>query len=685
LKIKLLYKFILIMVLLSVVPLSFVGFKMIGINREALTESIRHNHVTTARFLAKGIDDFIISLREKLLFLITSQSVRNLDYKGKQALVQSFLSSTDYFISVAMVNSEGDEFIKTYHPDYADEAVIVNISEKELFRKAGRQPAVSEVYMVNGEPRMDVIYPLDREYISITLTLKKLWKEMENTDIGKESLAFLVDSQGKVLFHPDSDMIGALYEIPPVEAVLTRASLGSMEYKVEDIPMVGAYCPVESMGWGIVTQQPYEYAYASVIRMKKNAYLWILIAAVAAVLIAYSTAKNLSKPILKLINGAKTVAAGDFTKEVDVRTHDELNMLSETFNKMVKSLKKYNDMQIDKIAAERTKTKAIIFSIDDGIILTDYQGKLLLVNKRAMELLDMEKNPEEGEDIFNYLKNTELKKVFEEGGVADVELSSGENRRVIKAITDEVETASGKKLGKMKVIRDITLEKEIEEMKERFLHSVTHDLKNPLSAIMGMSDLLKMMRGENLSADEEKYFQVLKAEADRLMGMINDILNLAKIESGKMELDKNEFSLSKMLEETKETFFAQASNEGIELAAESAGGDVKVTADAKLIKRVIINLLGNALKYTPRGGTVTLKAEESENFIKISVVDTGEGMPPEMCEKIFDRFQQIKGQSKGGTGIGLNVSKEIVEAHGGKIWAESEPGKGSKFIFTLPA
>ncbi|MFH1416636.1 MAG: ATP-binding protein [Elusimicrobiota bacterium] len=681
---KLLYKFILVMVFIAVIPMSFVGMKMININKFALEESIRHNHITTAKFLARGIDDFVAALREKLLFLISSQSVNALDFKGKQALIQALLSSTDYFIAVSMVNNSGEEFVKTYHPDYLKEAEIKGIADTELFQKARSGPAVSGIYRKNSQPRMDIIYPLGTEFVYITITLDKIWQEIKSAEIGKEAIAFLVDKNGLLLAHPDPSKEGKKLNIPPVEAVLTRASLGSMEYDTADGRMIGAYSPVESMGWGVVTQQPYEYAYESAIEMKKNALKWVVLSVLFAVLIAYLFARGLSGPIMKLVKGAQLVAAGDFSNTIEVKTRDELNVLSKTFNNMVASLKKYNEMQIDKIIAERTKTESIIFSIDDGIVLTDFEGKIMLVNKRAEELLDMGKEPVEGASIFDYIEGEELQRVFSEISESEIDLSTGGERKIIRAITEDVRTAGGKEIGKMRVIRDITLQKEIEEIKERFLQSITHDLKNPLAAIIGMSDLLKRMRGEEIKEKEEKYFEVLKQEAERLMGMINDILSLAKLEAGKMEIVRTKFDVSQVITEIKYAFTAQAENSGIKIETVLQEQPMVINADKNLIKRVVINLLGNSLKYTSRGGAVTMKVEKEVSGVSIYIIDNGEGMPRDMCEKIFDRFQQIRGQSKGGTGIGLNVSKEIIEAHGGKIWAESELGKGSVFIFTLP-
>ncbi|MBN2407038.1 MAG: HAMP domain-containing protein [Elusimicrobia bacterium] len=684
-KIKLLYKFIIVLVGISVIPLIVVGIKMISINREALRENILNNHITNARYLAEDIDNFIGALREKLLFLISSQSIQALDFRGKQTIIQSLLSSTEYFVAVSMVNSSGEEFVKAYNAEYADESEIRNLSGTGLFEKARSQPAISEVYGKNGEARLDVIYPVSaKEYIFITVTLKKLWDKIRNADIGEMGAVFLVDGRGKILAHPDKDMEGKTPGIPTIEAVLTRASMGSMEYVYGGRKMVGSYAPVESMGWGIVTEQPYEHAYVSVIRMKKDAYRWIAILMVIALMAAYALARGLSGPILKLIRGASAVAGGDFEHSVNINTKDELQMLSATFNDMVASLRKYNEMQIDKIIAERTKTEAIVYSIEDGIVMTDYEGRIMLVNSRAKELLEMKTEPRESEHISGYISNERLREMFSGDKEAEVDLTKGEQKKIIKLYPEQVNTKSGKNLGRMTVIRDITLEKEIEEVKESFLHSITHDLKNPLSAIMGLTDLLKKGRKDVITETEEKYFKVIKDEALRLMGMLNDILNLARLESGNLVLDKKEFDISSMIDEVRDTFWASANADGIDLVTPGSGVPVKITADEGLIKRVIINLVGNALKHTHRGGRITMAAREHEGELEAEVTDTGVGIPEGMTKKIFDKFQQVGGQSKGGTGIGLNIAKEVVEAHGGRIWVISELGKGSSFRFRIP-
>ena len=645
---------------------------------------IKRNHISTASFLAEGIDDFIGALREKLFFLISTQVLDGLDYQGKQMMARSLISSSDNFISAAILNARGDEFIKTYHRDFSDEARLESHSGSHLFERARQEgSSISGIYRENSLPRMDIIYSSGNEYVFVTLNLSSLFDKIIKSDIGPESEVFLVDGGGFAIAHSDKDYLDRKINIPTVNAVIERMGSGSMEYEEKGEDFVGAYASSGLMDWGVVTAQKSSVAYAPADRARKDAVLWIIAAGILASAGAFFMAKGLSGPILKLASCAEKVAGGDFDNEVDIKTKDELQVLAASFNQMQRALKKYNELQIDRIIEERTKTKAIIFSIEDGIIMTDDRGGIMLVNEKARELLEISKDPIEGESIFNYVERRELEDLFNNLKEIELDFSSEGRNKVIKTFKSEVKTPGGKKLGKMIIARDISLEKEIEKIKENFIHSITHDLKNPLSAIIGMSDLLKSSCYSNLKEEEKEYFSILKGEALRLMGMINDILNLAKIESGKMKIDRNKLDIGEMLQQITRIFEVNAKNDGIELV-NSAPCGINIYGDEKLLRRVVINLLGNALKYTPSGGRVELNASLKGNYAECSVSDTGEGIPADIIDSIFDKFQQAGGRSKGGTGIGLNVSKEIVKAHGGRIWVNSRPDKGSEFKFTLP-
>ncbi|MCK5357704.1 MAG: HAMP domain-containing histidine kinase, partial [Elusimicrobiales bacterium] len=214
-------------------------------------------------------------------------------------------------------------------------------------------------------------------------------------------------------------------------------------------------------------------------------------------------------------------------------------------------------------------------------------------------------------------------------------------------------------------------------------HSITHDLRNPMGAIKGFVEfLIKELPGPINSAQKKMLISIDRASF-RLLGMINNMLDIAKMEAGKMDIKIEKFSVEDMAERVIDLMESLGQRKRIKFLVAS-DGDMEYEGDSGLIERVFINLIGNAIKFTPEDGTITLGFKDDGKNLVAYVQDTGDGIPSEYVEKIFDKFEQVKGQSAGGTGLGLTISKYVAEAHLGRIWAESEMGKGAKFIFSLP-
>lgn len=228
---------------------------------------------------------------------------------------------------------------------------------------------------------------------------------------------------------------------------------------------------------------------------------------------------------------------------------------------------------------------------------------------------------------------------------------------------------------------------ELDSLKDSFFQTITHDLRNPLTSISGYLQVIEM----GLAPDDEKQRKRVKVAmnaASQLDHMVTDILDISKLEAGAMTLSIKPFPLQKLIGEIVELMSVQAAGYKVALAADVPSGFADVSADGDLLRRVVTNLAGNSLKFTPEGGSVTIKAERRPGEVRVSVIDTGCGIPAEKLKHMFSKFFQVE-ESKGiarkrGTGLGLTVCKQVVEAHGGRIWVESEWGKGSSFIFVLP-
>jgi len=696
LRIRLFHKFILIMVVLAVLPLSIVGLRMININRVALQDSILELHTHLAQSLAEKMDDYVDNLRGKLSFIITSQKIAQMSWSEKRDVLKSLLETSEDFVTISIVDSKGDEIIKVYNPNLEISPRLLNLREDKLFQRALKGiPEMSSLYYVGDDPRLNVAYPMfGEQVIYIVVTLNKLWHRIYSTMIGKTGFAFLIDKEGRIIAHPQKKRAKDFEDatkLAIVQELLSGKTLGSKEFTDErGVEMVGAYAPVKRLGWGMIVQQAKDDAYISAIKMKQNAILWIIVSIFGAALVGLLTARGLSQPIVKLIVSAEKVAEGDFTHKVNVKTHDELLTLADTFNFMTQKLKEYSDLQIDRIIAEKTKTEAVIYSIADGIVMTDFSGKIALMNRQAREMLRVSGEDVLGKNLMDYIGDErvtqslrEIMEQREKTVVREIDLSQGRYKKFIKTGTNIVQTEKGKNLGVVTVLHDITLEKEIEKMKEDFIHSITHDLRSPMTSIRGFVEVLLDGSAGQINEEQREFLNIIDFSSQKLLGMINNILDVAKWETGRMKLTLGDFNAKEAVERVVKIMEPQAAKSGTKLSIQGMESIPPIQADSGLMERVIMNLVSNAIKFTPEG-RVDIIGQDFPDRIQISVADTGKGIPKEYLDKIFDKFQQVETEERMGSGLGLTIAKYGVESHLGKIWVESEMGKGSKFSFWLP-
>jgi signal transduction histidine kinase len=225
-----------------------------------------------------------------------------------------------------------------------------------------------------------------------------------------------------------------------------------------------------------------------------------------------------------------------------------------------------------------------------------------------------------------------------------------------------------------------------DRLKSEFLASMSHELRTPLHTIIGFSEILAEELEGPVNEKQRRFINHIHQDSLHLLELINDILDLSKIESGRVELRPEIFRLDTSVEEVRSSILPQAEAKSIGIATAIPAG-ISLRADRVRVKQILLNLLSNAVKFTPSGGKISVDAVLRDGFAEISVTDTGIGIPPEEHQSVFDKFYQVGATTKGvreGTGLGLAISKRLVEEHGGKIWVESQPGKGSRFSFTAP-
>jgi signal transduction histidine kinase len=691
-------KFFILLVILAVVPATIVGWRTININKEGMQTAILELHTNMASSLADDVTEYLKGLDREIQYVQQTLTSR-ITWIDRQSVIQTLLDTNENFVAVSLVDKKGEELLKAYNPNLEKDPRLISRSDDETFIKFWEKPqnsALSSVYFSGNEPRINIIYPLKKDLcLYSTIVLKELWDKITMTRVASTGLAFLVNEEGEIIAHPDfylSKNKIAAKDLPIVSQVLKAVTVGSSEYTHPKTgkEIVGAYAPVKGLNWGIIIQQDKDEAYISVKRMQKQAVALILISFFLSSVLIYFIARDLTKPLVRLTDAARRIAKKDFTVRVDVKTRDEIQDLAETFNEMTNELQRYEEIQVDNLITEKTKTDAVILSISDGIVMVDLDGRLHLANTKAKELLGLPRNWQYMH-IWNCIKDTSIKDTFFEvinlskrNEPRELNLSDEHRTHYYQILAEDVITPEKKdRIGIVIVMHDVTLEKELDKMKDDFLHSITHDLRNPVTSIRGFLKFLIDGVGGPVNEKQKKMLDTMNRASQRLMGLINDILDIAKLEFGRMHLDLSETDLAYISQKVLELAEPQAVRKEVKLSLDLKNDIPKITADPALLERVFTNLVGNAMKFTPQNGQVTVFLEDKEDHILAGVIDTGEGIPPEYTEKIFDKFQQVIGQRRGGTGLGLTICKHIVEAHYGKIWVESKMGEGSKFIFTL--
>jgi len=391
------------------------------------------------------------------------------------------------------------------------------------------------------------------------------------------------------------------------------------------------------------------------------------------------TWQGMIKGVIEVASPASSRAFGE----------DDLRLLSLFVNQAAIALENANLYR--HITEDQQRMEAMLHSINDGVIAVNNEAKIILVNAAAEQILDLPPFPQTDsrhvKDVIQlpqlaniFLKSLNTSMELEE----EIELGPPENR-ILEIETSLIETSPGERIGIIAVIRDITALRELEQAKSDFVSTVSHELRTPLTSIKAYTATL---RRQDVDFDEntrQEFLQVVEEETDRLTRLVSDILDVSRIESGRLELKKRDFDLAKLVRIIIGKLQSQFPKHEIMLAGPESIDPV--CADPDKIEQVFVNLVDNAVKYSPSGGEITLTLAAQQRSVECSVQDSGVGIPAEHLAYIFEKFHRVDNRATReiyGTGLGLYVSKSIVEAHGGTIWAESELGKGSTFRFTLP-
>lgn len=417
----------------------------------------------------------------------------------------------------------------------------------------------------------------------------------------------------------------------------------------------------------------------------------LFIGLVVAVILSFFLAKAITSPIQSLTEGAQRIAAGEFESEIKAHSDDEIGTLTEAFNNMKDVLKN----TLDEITGERRKFETLFLYLNDAVVAFDSSGRLIHINKTAKTLFHMEDKSEADAGKFNFSRmikafaidykevsgrykesrNYVVRDVIYEEKALDVTFAE---YRYIEKNTE--------KTGIMCVIHDITSRYELDKSRREFVADVSHELRTPLTSIKGAVETV--LEYPSLDPElRENFLHMAVEECDRMTRIVSDLLVLSRLDNKRISWKIETFSPAVFLDHIYDVMSVEAKNRSHTFERDYPSDMPAITGDREKLQQVLINIVSNAMKYTPDGGEIVLSAQAEKNGISICVRDTGIGIPAEDVPRLFERFYRVekaRTSDAGGTGLGLAIAKEIVDAHGGEIRVESAPGRGTQVAVFLP-
>lgn len=409
------------------------------------------------------------------------------------------------------------------------------------------------------------------------------------------------------------------------------------------------------------------------------------ISMVVAILIAHS----ITQPIGEMREQALRIARGDYSRKVTVHGKDELGQLAVTFNQLAEQIEETQDA----MESERNRLNSVLSHMSDGVVATDRRGKVITINDMALSLLGISKEVAVGQNILNLLdieKDYTLRKILESTEELLIERKESKygDTMIIRVEFSMIRRESGFISGLVAVLHDVTEQEQNERDRREFVSNVSHELRTPLTSMRSYIETLS----EGAWQDQEmapRFLKITLDETDRMIRMINDLLDLSRMDNGNLQLNIEMVNFNELVNFVLDRFDVIIANseKKYRIVREFTQRPLFVEVDTDRMIQVIDNIMNNAIKYSPDGGKITVRLMETHNNVILSITDQGLGIPKKDISRIFERFYRVdkaRARKQGGTGLGLAISKEVVKALGGTIWATSIENYGSTFYISLP-
>jgi two-component system phosphate regulon sensor histidine kinase PhoR len=408
--------------------------------------------------------------------------------------------------------------------------------------------------------------------------------------------------------------------------------------------------------------------------------LGALISAALGVLLAFQITRITVDPIKNLTAVSKDMAEGNLDQEIVATSQDEVGDLSRAFNRMAAKLKD----ALNLVTAERDMMAVVLDGMSDAIFVLGHDGRVTMTNKAAEKVLDVPRDAAIGRTFIEVVRDHEVDALLQQCLEKKEQRTGLVEVRSMKRLLGVTATPFPEEAGCLLLIQDLTELRKLETVRRDFIANLSHELRTPIAALKALGETLRDGAIEQPAVARD-FLDKINLEVDRLAQMVQEMGDLSRIESGEAPLQKTLVNVAEVVDRTVARLKAQADRAGLRLETEVPPDLPRVQADEARIEQVLVNLLHNAVKFTPSGGSITLSAKADDGNLVVAVSDTGVGIPEDDLPRVFERFYKAdRARAGGGTGLGLAIAKHVVEAHGGRIWVESVEGRGATFSFSIP-
>ena len=513
----------------------------------------------------------------------------------------------------------------------------------------------------------------------------------------------VVDAEGYILGTNDQtrqSVVGTKSTDRDVQQVLLLESDRKYQYVDEDrmdrvlkvvSPMFATTSPGEVIGV-VIMESNIETVYSQISEIVKIFLNASLFAIVITIILAIIISQGISKPIAEMRTKTLAIAQGDYSGRIRIYGNDELGQLAETINDLSTKVKEAQETT----ESERQRLDSVLKHMSDGVIATDRRGKIIIVNNRAVDLLGLNREEAVGKSIMKVLdlsKEFTFRQLLEtnEDLILHVDEGEGKADSILQGEFSVIQRDTGFISGVVCVLTDITEQEKVEQERRNFVSNVSHELRTPLTSVKSYTESLQDGAWKDPDIAPQ-FLQVISTETERMIRMITDLLNLSRMDQGKLQLEREYVSMNDLFSHILDRFdmVLQSEayrNKNYKIQRDLTQRTLWVDIDQDKVTQVIDNIMNNALKYSPDGGTITCRLMETHNSVVLSITDEGMGIPRKDLQHIFERFYRVdkaRARSMGGTGLGLAISREVLMLHGGRIWATSVENKGSTFFISLP-